>query len=101
MPPDPPRRAVSWATYADCAAEGIWHEVRCQGCLRRKQVSAKSMVERGLGHLDVIETKHRLKCEACGHRGAVVSVHGYWIGPAVLCPPDWAETVEARIPKRD
>ena len=96
---EPSPKATSWATYADCARAGIWHDVRCLSCRRQTHVACKTMVERGFGGLDVIETKHRLRCDACGKRGVSISLHGYWIGPPGLCPPDWADTVEERMPK--
>ena len=95
----PSAKATTWSTYADHAREGIWHDVRCLHCRRQTLVACRTMVERGFGGLDVIETKHRLKCDACEKRGVSISLHGYWIGPAELQPPDWADTVEARMPK--
>lgn len=98
MPPIT-QQSIAWRTYADCAAQGIWHAVTCLGCRRTINVSCRSMVERGLGHLDVVETKHRLRCGTCGHRGAMISIHGQWVGAAAYQPADWAETVEERMPK--
>jgi hypothetical protein len=99
VPPPFPRQNAGMATFADHAKEGLYYGMVCTACYRRKlMVSARTMVARGYGDVQVVGCQERFRCSTCGVRGKIVlSIHGLWTGHYGDAPADWAESVEDRM----
>lgn len=87
------------ATFADHAKDGLYYGLVCTACYCNKpMVSARTMVARGYGDVQVVGSQERFRCSKCGVRGKMVlTIHGLWTGHYGAQPADWAESVEERM----